>query len=725
MRDMLKLMGAGLARPKYALAGLRRGRHERPARQRLLAGSVALALLASTATALAAEESTTTTTTTPATSTTEPPTSTTTTPSSTTTPESTTTIPEEDADEDTVRRLPLPHILFPLVGGNFPFRDTFGAPRDGGRRSHKGTDIAAPRGTQVVAVADGTITRMDTGRLAGQYITLRHEDGWSSQYVHLNNDSPGTDDGQVVGFADGMRVGLKVTAGTVIGFVGDSGNAESTVPHLHFELHQPDGLRINPYPALVSADHLDSVDGVPVPTEAPPPSTQTASAAPPVTHNTTLVGHLDPDGTGFNASLAVNGGFAYMGTWGRRGRCPGTGIRVIDATDPSDPVAVTSFATENDYPGTAAEAIWVEDVATDAFTGTIGVVGLSVCDGGWRTRAAVEFVGLAIYDLSDPAEPVLLSQVHSGEDTQGIHYVTLERQGNRLLAAATVPHSLLHDAQGAGDVRIYDLTDPTEPVLASDWDLRRDGPDKLAEEVTAAVGVEALSGHSVAWLDPEHLVVAHSAAGLITLDVSDPTRPEYVVSASPYETDELAQQHQFNRGHGHNAHSGWLYDGWVLIQDDQNLDLLVGDGEETAEWGQQTFYDFTDPDHPETLGTFATENSTAGDDGEVGHDGFYSAHQSVPFGTSSELVTWFSDGVRVVDLSDPSQPEEVAYFVPPPSPDPQGWWVAPDGTREFAMVWGAASEDGLIFASDLNSGLWIFQMGDPDEGTAASSPAVE
>ena len=63
--------------------------------------------------------------------------------------------------------------------------------------------------------------------------------------------------------------------------------------------------------------------------------------------------------------------------------------------------------------------------------------------------------------------------------------------------------------------------------------------------------------------------------------------------------------------------------------------------------------------------------------------GYYSAHTSIPYGETGELVAWFSDGIRVVDLADPSNPREVAYFVPPPRADPQGWWIAPDAPGRF------------------------------------------
>jgi murein DD-endopeptidase MepM/ murein hydrolase activator NlpD len=140
-------------------------------------------------------------------------------------------------------------IVFPVAGKN-SYRDTFGAPRDGGSRSHKGTDIIAARLVPVVAILDGVVTVVGSGRKAGTWIELRHDGGWRSRYLHLNNDSPGTDDGRGRGVASGIRVGVAVTAGQLIGYVGDSGNAENTTAHVHFEIRRPDGAAVNPYPIL-------------------------------------------------------------------------------------------------------------------------------------------------------------------------------------------------------------------------------------------------------------------------------------------------------------------------------------------------------------------------------------------------------------------------------------------------------------------------------------------
>ena len=151
-----------------------------------------------------------------------------------------------------------PPIVFPVAGPN-SYRDTFGAARDGGARTHKGTDILAARMVPVVAILDGTVTVVGSGAKAGTWIELRHDGGWTSRYLHLNNDTPGTDDGRGRGVAAGIEVGARVAAGRVIGYVGDSGNAETTT-HLHFEIRAPGGAAINPYPALGGAALVEALD---------------------------------------------------------------------------------------------------------------------------------------------------------------------------------------------------------------------------------------------------------------------------------------------------------------------------------------------------------------------------------------------------------------------------------------------------------------------------------
>ena len=157
--------------------------------------------------------------------------------------------PPASADEGPEFR----RIHFPVEGA-VTFGDDFGDPRSGGR-SHEGNDLMGTKLQKLLAAVDGRVSyaRSDTAGLSGNMLTVTDAEGWSYRYIHVNNDSPDTDDDlnplEWV-FASGIAVGVRVTAGQHIAFLGDSGNAESTAPHLHFEIRAPDGSAVNPWTSL-------------------------------------------------------------------------------------------------------------------------------------------------------------------------------------------------------------------------------------------------------------------------------------------------------------------------------------------------------------------------------------------------------------------------------------------------------------------------------------------
>ena len=145
-------------------------------------------------------------------------------------------------------------LIFP-VEKDYRYSDTFGACRSGCTRRHEGIDIMSPKMTKVFAAASGTVGWMHNqqgGKCCA--MSLNHDDGWETWYIHLNNDTPGTDDGKGWGFAPGITSGVRVEAGQLIAFVGDSGNAENSGSHLHFELMRAGRDKINPYPHLKAAE---------------------------------------------------------------------------------------------------------------------------------------------------------------------------------------------------------------------------------------------------------------------------------------------------------------------------------------------------------------------------------------------------------------------------------------------------------------------------------------
>jgi len=157
----------------------------------------------------------------------------------------------EDVDYD---------LVFP-VDGPHHFADTFWAGRSHG--FHQGQDIMADKMVPVVAAADGYVRlvnwtardHMNPDRCCS--LVIRHDDGWESWYIHLDNDTTGTDDGKGWGIKRAIAPGVRVSAGQHIAWVGDSGNAEDVAPQLHFELHDPSGTVVNPYSALVAAGGND------------------------------------------------------------------------------------------------------------------------------------------------------------------------------------------------------------------------------------------------------------------------------------------------------------------------------------------------------------------------------------------------------------------------------------------------------------------------------------
>ena len=118
------------------------------------------------------------------------------------------------------------------VQGSTAFGDTWGAPRSGGRR-HQGVDMISSIGTPVVAVVDGVATP-GTNELGGNTVSLVGADGNRYYYAHL----------------DHWNTTGQVTRGTVIAYVGQTGNAILSVPHLHFEIHPGGGAAVNPYPTV-------------------------------------------------------------------------------------------------------------------------------------------------------------------------------------------------------------------------------------------------------------------------------------------------------------------------------------------------------------------------------------------------------------------------------------------------------------------------------------------
>lgn len=135
-------------------------------------------------------------------------------------------------------------LMVPVAGiAREALRDHFTAPRDGGARTHHAIDILAPKSTPVLAADDCIIGRLTSGSIGGIVIYATDPDQrFVYYYAHLDR------------YRQGLAVGDRVAKGSVIGYVGTTGNASPNTPHLHFQVMKRgtgrawwSGPAINPY----------------------------------------------------------------------------------------------------------------------------------------------------------------------------------------------------------------------------------------------------------------------------------------------------------------------------------------------------------------------------------------------------------------------------------------------------------------------------------------------
>lgn len=139
-----------------------------------------------------------------------------------------------------MRQPPALEIAVPVAGVRVrAIAHTWGGPRGGGR-SHQGTDIFAERGTPVLSATDGVVVRIGDFGIGGRHAWVLGPGGERHYYAHLDDWAPG------------LHAWQRVRAGEAIGRVGNTGNARTTPPHLHYGIYDDAGA-LNPYPRLRDA----------------------------------------------------------------------------------------------------------------------------------------------------------------------------------------------------------------------------------------------------------------------------------------------------------------------------------------------------------------------------------------------------------------------------------------------------------------------------------------
>lgn len=425
------------------------------------------------------------------------------------------------------------------------------------------------------------------------------------------------------------------------------------------------------------------------------------------------ISHHDLGGGGFNADVwahyhaTANKNVVYVGQWGfgasQPEKCdpePRRGVKLIDVTDPANPVLIAKL---NNPPLTTAEDVEVVTYTTGSFTGRdIAVVGIQAC---FRRTATPR--GIQLWDVSNPAAPFLVgffstgtaSKTPASGPTRGVHELTVGiRPDGTVLALLTVPFSDSRDGGNRGDLRIVDITNPENPVERGHFGLVGIFPPDVAEQMQfSGQGCFPFRfGHGIT-VNPAvtRAYLAYWDWGTKVLDIVNPASPVLLNTTS------------FPENADGDAHSGALTEnGAFWLQADEDIpppgNCKAPAQHREAGWGFLRIFELAQPSVPQ-VGSFRTPNSVSPSRNRKGD---YSIHNPFVVGNKAYL-SWYTDGIRVVDITSPFGPTELARFVPPAAKDPQH--VLPFA----AEVWGVVVKWGYIFASDMNSGLWVLRETNP------------
>jgi hypothetical protein len=358
----------------------------------------------------------------------------------------------------------------------------------------------------------------------------------------------------------------------------------------------------------------------------------------------------------------------------------GGDFRIVDATNPRKPVQILDWGVRSRVNLSDADLRILGRPSVYCHS-------VSVSDDGRYAYLSYWDAGYIILDISDPRNPEYLMRTSYSFDDEGNAHSTFVVSDRHLLLAAdedfligSVGLEVVEPASNAGNVAAADLPFAkascgisriqAEVVFAGQacGQLTGDVAGKLAA-VDGGGGCSYYEKARAAERAGAAGVIIGRTAGAPLTGGPAPVNIPAVVVAPEVLTALRA--------------SGRL------------VQARLGPGIDDT-WGYLRILDITDPVSPKQLATFGTENTRRCPAPDTG---WYTIHNPVVVGDLA-YMSWYSDGVRVVNIADPSKPREVAFFVPggEPESDPK------------TMVWGVAVQDGYVYLSDMLNGLWIVKL---------------
>lgn len=404
-------------------------------------------------------------------------------------------------------------------------------------------------------------------------------------------------------------------------------------------------------------------------------------------------------------TVSADGKTIYLGS-----ATEGKGVRIIDVSDTANPVVVNEIAV---FPGGLPEDVEVLDVQTDYFKGRLLVTGV----GGTSN-------GLDIWDVTDMHHPVHkaffdVAALYATSGPLGIHQVNIVQRQNPLtrkqqvIVAASDPFGNIFRGlfapqfQNVGEAMFIDVTDPSNPMLAGSWSTNFSGlpagsstfiplpppydcsasdPSKDPYgRATGCRGFDSRVGIHDVQVNAKGTLAFASAwdLGAIILDISDLANIKVLAIA-----DNL------NNPSG-NIHS-------IVLNETENLMIVnredARDPKLTGapEYGTSEIWNIKDPEHPMLLSAIFPPTSPSQVRGIAGSP----FHNAIIRGDRL-YESAYAGGIRVYDISDPSLPQEIAFY--------EVEWNLPT-TSLFDGVWGVVFHGDKVYGSHMTGGFMALQL---------------
>jgi len=408
--------------------------------------------------------------------------------------------------------------------------------------------------------------------------------------------------------------------------------------------------------------------------------------------NLELVGHTDLGARGMNSAIAIAGDHVYIGS-----RTDSAGVLIVDISDPTEPTIVGEIGV----PDQGLLGVSSRELRTVPSKNLLIVLNMPCfAESHLCVEEHAEPNNFKFYDISTPSEPVWISTMQvrgSGflSNSGGHEFFVWHdpQDSDRVLLYASTPG-------GPPGLQVYDISDPTDISRISTWDMQNDGGVTISRDADAIVHSISVSA------DGTQGYLSGVRAGLLVLDTSD------LANQIEGGTIELLAPVDAFSYEGQQTHSAAPVPGRdLLVLTDEVYPAPVGDG---CPWGWTRLVDISTPSQPRAVGEFriGENDATACPNNPDTVETFaYTAHN--PTATSNlAFVTWYTGGLRAIDISAPETPVEVGTFMPEPLPS-----VAIEDPRfggDPVMMWSyPIIRDGLIYVSDSRNGLYILRYNGP------------